>query len=328
MGFFSDILSSDDAKQTQTTTSGPNQKIQDAASGVLDRVISNGNKPYTAYDPNERVPGLVDRYGDAFGLIDSSIGGYKDDVAAAKGTTRGYATGEKGIYDDIDKFMDPNLAALTKSTEDTMNRQYDIAGRRGVQQLRSAGGSASGDSGRFGLAEAQMTKDRAEAISSAITKLTSEARDKAAGMSATSAQAQIGASRDLMALLTGEANLNSADINKLLQAAGIEQGREDALAGAKYEEFLRQQGFDDKQITTMLTQLGLTSSLMSKTSTTESTYDPGGNDLMRWLGVGISALGALNPTGGSKTAASLGAGTPYIPSASSSVSPYANQQFY
>lgn len=327
MGVFSDLFGSDDAKSTQVTTSGPDPKIQQAAGTAVDRAINNSNRPFTPYDTNKRVPDLVDRYGPAFGLIDSSVGGYADDTAKIKSTLSDYMSGKTGIYDNIQKYMDPNLDALAKSQEDTLNRQYDIANRRSNSGLRASVGSASGDSGRWGLANAQMTKDKATAIADAITKLRSDAWDKAAGMSASDATARMNAAQQLMSALTGEKNLKTSDINSLLQAAGIEQGRVDQKAQADYEEFLRAQGWSDQQINTLLSQLGAASNLMSKTSTTEGTYDPGGNDLMRWLGVGISAAGAFLPTGGSKAGASI-ATQNYLPSIPSSASPYANQQWF
>ncbi len=301
MGFFDaigDIFESDDAKTETTSKSGYSPEVAAAGKTALERATTSSEKSFTPYDPRERVAPLVPSYDDAFGLIRGNVGKYKPDIGTSKGVARGYATGDTGIYDRIDAFKNPYLEDVLGRTTENINRSYDIADRRNTQSLKAAAGTASTNSGRLGLREAQMQKDRAAAIADAVAKISAQGYDTAAGMSAADAQARMSGANQLANLLTTELNMDQADINRMLQMAGTEQGRADMLSEAKWQEFLRAQGWDDNRINNFINQLGAIAPLLGTTGTQVATADPGGNDLMRWLGLGISAVGALSGGGG------------------------------
>jgi hypothetical protein len=296
-------------KTTGTKTSTVTQPgfISDASKKSVESAYKILNKPFTAYT-GDLTAGLTPDQDSAFSMIRSIAGSENPYLSDIEGLYKKFAnagpqtvsapsllgSGVDASKASIQDYMNPYISGVLDPTL----REFDRSWQK-QQQSINAGATMAGAFGdaRHGVSESAALRDSQQQRTDAVNKAYSDAFGAASGLRAQDVANLIStgttnaglAETALQRAITGGTALQgldqyqtgrSVDLAKTLADAGkTQQDTKQADLSAKYQEFLRGQGWDEQQASTFAKILAMQPN-QSTTTTTESKPDNTGYQLL------------------------------------------------
>ena len=303
-------------KKTTSTTNPA--YITDASQALTKKATDFANTPVTNYS-EPLTAGITDDQNSAFGLIRSIAGSnnpYLSDITslynqfsstpASKISAANILGGDKTVNNTtISDYMSPYIAAA-------LQPQLQDITRSGIQQRQGLDASATMDGAfgdaRSGVALAEQLRNEQQNRTNTIGTGYNTAFDKASALRSTDITNNVNAQKSTADLLeqalnrkltggkaltdldTTTTNRNLTTAKALSDAGKTQQETEQADLTAKYSEFLRQQGWTEKQISALSTALSSAKNA-SDTTSTATTAEPNNSG---WGAVGSVASSILS----------------------------------
>ncbi|WP_213287598.1 tail fiber domain-containing protein [Bradyrhizobium sp. sGM-13] len=271
----------------KTTTNTLPAYLESAAQTNVSNAMNFANKPFEAYTGEMTAP-LTQNQKDAFGLIKSIAGSsnpylsdiqdlYKQFSTAPASTITAPTTGE------IEQYMNPYLMAA-------LQPQLDDIARQGINTRKSLDAQSTMD-GAFGdarsgveRAEARRNEDilrtntigkgYSDAFTSAMANLMDTKKTNAT-LNETALQRAITGGKALQDLDLSQVNRGLTTADALAKAGKTEQETNQAADTAKFQEFLRGQGWDAQKIALVTSALAGTPKSTTQTTVEEQPNNSG-----------------------------------------------------
>lgn len=289
-----------DSEETgrKTTTNALPAYLENAAQNAVGRATTASYKPFQAYT-GEKVAPLTANQNDAFGLIKSIAGSSNPYLSDIESLYQNFQTptavtpasmlgGGKTVGNTtIQDYMSPYImAALQPQLEDLA--RSGVAQRKGLDASATMDG-AFGDA-RSGVALAEQLRNEMLGRAGVVGQGYDRAFNTAAGLRGQDITNDINAQRgniadNLQRIISGGAalkDLDTSQVNRglttadaLAKAGGVEQQTNQAKDTADMQEFLRQQGWDQQQISWLTSVLAGTPHGSTSTAVEEKPNNSG-----------------------------------------------------
>jgi hypothetical protein len=289
----------------KTTTNNLPGYLESAAQANVSNAMNFANKPFEAYTGQMTAP-LVQNQKDAFGLIKSIAGSsnpyltdiqdlYKQFSTAPASTITAPTTGE------IQQYMNPYLMAALQPQLDDIARQG--ANTRKSLDAQSTMDGAFGDA-RSGIERSEARRNEDVLRTNTIGKGYSDAFNTAlsglmdtkktnASLNETALQRAITGGKALQDLDLSQVNRGLTTADALAKAGKTEQETNQAADTAKFQEFLRGQGWDAQKIALVTSALAGTPRSTTSTTVEEAPNNSGWGMVGSLLGSASSILPAI-----------------------------------
>jgi len=229
--------------------------------------------------PTQQVAGFDPMQQKAFNLADQGIGSFQPYLNQATQ----YSQQATQQYDPnaYKQFMNPYQDEVISGIE----QQFDKAGNQAAAQAGSAFGTE-----RYGVQQAELTKQRAQAVGQAQAQNYGQAQQAAIGQFQNQ-MGRYGEAAQQMAGLGGQQQQQQmTDVGSLMSSGSVQQQRQQQLADAGYQQSLQQlyEPYQRLGFTSDIYQGNVPSGAMAISMGTA----PGSNPLAQTVGAGISGLAA------------------------------------
>lgn len=301
MGCFGSM---EDTSRKTTSTTNP-AYITDASQALTKKATDFANTPVTAYS-EPMTAGITDDQNTAFGLIKSIAGSNNPYLSDIEGLYNSFSSAPASTItaptsSEIQQYMNPYIMAALQPQLQDISRSGESQ-RKGLDASATMDG-AFGDA-RSGVALGEQLRNEGQIRSNAVGTGYSDAFKTAlsglmdtkktnASLNETALQRLITGGKALTDLDTTNTNRNLTTAKALSDAGKTQQETNQADLTAKYSEFLRQQGWTEKQISALSTALSSAKNA-SDTTSVATTAEPNNSG---WGILGSVAGSVLGPVG-------------------------------
>lgn len=280
-------INSSASKNSSSSSTSQSPGTQAATTQALNLGSSIANQQFTPYTGSVVQPlSAPQQQG-----VDQSQTGYAP--AQADEAAAGSALTNLPQYNSstLSQYMDPYVSSVLTPELNQENINY---GAQASALNDSKAGAFGGD--RSALAEGQLAYNHGQTIASDTANTYSAAYTNAQSAFFQDKNSQIQAASDLASVGNDVSNMNSSQIQNLMQAGGVEQALGQAQLNFNYQQFSENQDWDIRDLQPLLNSIDASKGVAQTTINTPAT----GSALGTALGAAATVAGAYF-TGGAST---------------------------